>query len=93
MARFGLTARSDYTVRMRTFHDAEGRSWQVALLEGAYGQFLMVFGRLGDTEIRQLALSAASRFEAETQLAAQSEEALRAQLATAGSWNTASGAG
>lgn len=93
MTRFGLRARSDYTVRMRTFHDAEGRQWQVALLEGAYGQFLMIFGRLGDTEIRQLSLSAASRFEAETQLAAESEEALRAKLATAGPWNTALAAG
>lgn len=38
---------------MRTFNDAHGDQWQVALMEGSYGDVALMFGRLGGGEVLQ----------------------------------------
>ena len=43
---------------MRTFDDAQGRSWQAALMDASYGGVVLVFGRIGGSEVLQKNLEA-----------------------------------
>lgn len=76
---------------MRTFDDEQGRPWQAALLEGAYGHVMMVFAPLDGTGIRQLLLGADSRLAAEAELLVLSDENLRARLAESRPWGALPG--
>jgi hypothetical protein len=67
---------------MRAFQDSQGRRWQAALLEASYGQILLI---LSDG-VLQAVMSAEHLAEAEAQLAALDDDALRALLAQAAPW-------
>lgn len=73
---------------MRTFNDAHGDQWQVALMEGSYGDVALMFGRLGGGEVlqRTLAAEAANFAQAEALMAQLDEAGLRAFLAEATVW-------
>ena len=70
---------------MRSFDDAQGGHWQVALMEGSYGSVELIFGRVEGDEVLHRALDAevANLGEA-AQLVGEFDEAtLRAYLAQA----------
>lgn len=73
---------------MRTFRDAQGGEWQVALMDGSHGNVELIFGRIGSGEVLQRTLDAevANLGEA-TQLVAELDEVgLQAYLAEATPW-------
>lgn len=74
---------------MRSFDDAQGGHWQVALMEGSYGGVELIFGRLGGDEVLQKALDAeAANLSEAAQLVAELDEAgLCAFLAEAIPWS------
>lgn len=71
---------------MRSFDDELGHHWQAAIMEASYGNVLLVFSRLGASDVLQATLDAAHLREAEEMLAAADEAALRALLADATPW-------
>lgn len=71
---------------MRSFDDTRGRQWQAAVLEASYGNTLVVFSRLGDSEVRKTELDAENMALAERQLQAMDESQLRELLATSVPW-------
>lgn len=76
---------------MRNFDDASGTIWQAALLEGSYGNILIVFSPARGDGVRQYALDAANRAEAEQRFAALDDDGLRALLVDAGPWDPGMG--
>ncbi len=70
---------------MRTFDDAQGHQWQVALMAGSYGGVTLIFGRVGGDELSQRTLDkqVANLGEAEQLLATLDEAALRVFLGEA----------
>lgn len=74
---------------MRTFDDAQGRHWQAALMEASFGGVVLVFGRLGGSEVLQKSLDAeaANLGAAEQWLANLDEAGLQALLAAAVPWS------
>lgn len=74
---------------MRTFDDTQGRHWQAALMEASFGGVVLVFGRLGGSEVLQKSLDAdAANLDAAEQLLANLDEAgLQALLAEAVPWS------
>lgn len=71
---------------MRSFEDNQGHTWQAALLDGSYGQVLLVLSRVGDGAVWQCQLDVANRAQAEQRLTAMDTAALRAALAAAEPW-------
>ncbi len=71
---------------MRTFEDAGGRCWDVAVSDESYGTQRLIFAVRGGTELRAHELEVNSRFEAEQVLLRLSEAELRALLAAAPAW-------
>lgn len=74
---------------MRSFEDTHGEPWQAALLDGSYGNILLVFSPLRGGEVHQQPMYAENLAEAEAQLAALDEEGLRQALAEAELWDPA----
>lgn len=74
---------------MRSFKDSQGQPWQAALLDGSYGNILLVFSPLRGGEVRQQVMYAENLAAAEVQLAAMDEDGLRQALAEAAPWDTA----
>ena len=74
---------------MRTFDDAQGQRWQAALMEASFGGVVLVFGRIGGSEVLQKPLDAqaANITAAEELLAALDESGLRTFLAEAVPWS------
>ncbi len=74
---------------MRTFDDLQGRQWQAALMEASFGSVVLVFGRLGGSEVVQKTLDAeaANITAAEALLANLDDAGLRALLAEAAPWS------
>lgn len=70
---------------MRSFDDAQGGHWQVALMNGSYGNVEFIFGRIGGDEVLQRPLDAevANLGEASQLVAELDEAGLRAYLAEA----------
>lgn len=71
---------------MRMFEDTEGRLWDAAVAQESYGSLVLVFAERSGAEMRKAQLDASTQIEAEAELHAMSEEALRAQLADAPRW-------
>jgi len=74
---------------MREFHDTDGRHWQAAPLYASYGQMLLVFSRLDGGEILHKQMAADTLPQAEDELAALDDDALRAWLQDAQPWDFA----
>ncbi len=72
--------------RVRTFEDAAGRRWDVAVSEESYGMQRLLFAARRGSELRAHALEVSSRDDAERMLLALSEVELLALLAVAGEW-------
>ncbi|MCZ2104567.1 MAG: hypothetical protein OZ923_13740 [Comamonadaceae bacterium] len=72
---------------MRQFDDAQGATWQVAPLDASYGQMMLVFSPLSGGDIRQRPMAADTLPQAEEELAALADEALRELLRAADPWN------
>lgn len=74
---------------MRMFDDAQGHHWQAALMDASYGEVLLIFGRIGGTEVLQVSLGAEAANVAEAQLFVEAldESGLRGLLAKASPWN------
>ncbi|HXE78657.1 MAG TPA: hypothetical protein VN614_10480 [Rhodanobacter sp.] len=74
---------------MRNFDDAEGGHWQAALIEGSFGDVVLVFGRIGGDQVlmRSMGTEAANFGEAEQVLAKLDEAGLRAMLTEARPWS------
>ncbi len=74
---------------MRTFDDANGGHWQVALMEASYGTVVLVFGRIAGDQVLRLPLDTevANLNEAMELVAKLDEAGLCAFLAQAVPWN------
>jgi len=68
---------------MHSFEDEHGQTWQVAVLDASYGSVMLIFSRLGSTDLLQGDLFAADVAEAREMLAAMDEAELRSRLAKA----------
>ena len=70
---------------MRSFEDAQGGHWQVAVMDGSYGSVELIFGRIGGDEVLSTALDteATNLGEAAQLVAELDEPGLRAYLAEA----------
>lgn len=73
---------------MRSFDDAQGGHWQVALMDGSYGRVELIFGRIGGDQTLHRALDAevANLGEAEELMTKLDDAGLRAYLAEAVPW-------
>lgn len=73
---------------MRTFNDAKGDPWQVAVMDGSYGGVALIFGRLGGGDVlqRPLDAEAANLAQAEELVARLDEAGLRTFLDEATAW-------
>lgn len=71
---------------MRTVTDERGRAWDVAIGRGSYGTALLMFSLRTDNENRTSLLASETVRDAERELAALSEEALRQHLAESQPW-------
>lgn len=75
---------------MRTFDDANGGHWQVALMEASYGTVVLIFGRIGGDQVlqRPLDTEVVNLAEAQELVAKLDEADLRAFLAQAAPWGS-----
>lgn len=71
---------------MRSFEDSHGQHWQAALLDGSYGNIMLVFSPLQAGAIRRRALQVSAMAEAMAMLAGLDEDGLRAMLLEADPW-------
>jgi len=71
---------------MRTFEDATGRRWDVAVSAESYGTQRLIFAARADSELRARELDLSSRLEAEQLLLRLTDGELRALLETAFRW-------
>lgn len=72
---------------MRSFSDSNGQEWQADVMDASYGSMLMLFWRLGSFEVFKSPLRAGNHLAAEHEVAAFSDEELRARLAGAEPWS------
>ncbi len=71
---------------VRTFEDAAGRRWDVAVSEESYGMLRLLFAARDGSELRAHALEVSSRGDAERILLALGETELLALLGAALAW-------
>ena len=71
---------------MRSFSDNQGQEWQADVMDASYGNMLMLFWRLGSFDIYKSPLQAGNHLSAEHEVAAFSDDELRARLASAEPW-------
>jgi hypothetical protein len=68
---------------MRSFGDASGGWWDVAVDRESWGTYVLIFAQRGGSEIRRSMLTSSTAPEAQLELEALSEEELRRRLAAA----------
>lgn len=71
---------------MRTFTDSEGHTWEAAAAFGSFGAVQLIFSRHNGKELRVCGMQAETLHDAQRELAACTESALRERLRTAESW-------
>lgn len=71
---------------MRSFDDSHGQHWQAALLDGSYGNVMLVFSPMQSGMIRRRPLQVSTMAEAMAMLAGLDEDGLRAMLLEADPW-------
>ena len=71
---------------MRTVTDERGRTWDVAIGRGSYGTVLLMFSLRTENENRTWLLASETVRDAERELAALSDKALRQHLADSQPW-------
>ncbi len=71
---------------MRTLEDAEGRTWDVMVGRGSWGSLVLLFSLRGPNENRTVDLASETVRDAERELAALSDDALRERLAESRPW-------
>jgi hypothetical protein len=71
---------------MRTVTDEGGRAWDVAIGRGSYGTVLLMFSLRTENENRTSLLAAETVRDAERELAALTDDALRQHLADSRLW-------
>ncbi|HOV17789.1 hypothetical protein [Ottowia sp.] len=76
---------------MRSFDDPQGRRWQAALLEASYGNVMLVLSPMDGAEVVQHLLDADNLADAEVEIAALDDDALRALLVQAKPWDHQAG--
>lgn len=74
---------------MRTFEDANGASWQTAILHGSYGNILLIFSPLSAGDIRQLPMQCENLAESEALVTSLDTEGLRRLLEKSAPWDPA----
>lgn len=72
---------------MRLFDDSQGQRWQAAPLDASYGHLMLVFDGLDGGGIRQHPMLADTLPQAEAELAALDDDALRTLLRQARPWD------
>jgi len=71
---------------MRIVEDAEGRSWDVMVGRGSWGSLVLLFSLRGANENRTADLASETVRQAEQELAALSDDEVRARLADSRPW-------
>lgn len=71
---------------MRSFTDAHGARWQVTVGKESWGTLVLLFAPLGPGDVRTTIMQADTPFAANIELAALSEDELRARLADSRPW-------
>lgn len=71
---------------MRGFTDGDGRPWDAMVGRESWGTLVLLFSPRGEGGNRTLPLAAETVRQAEAELAALSDEALRARLAESQPW-------
>ncbi len=71
---------------MRIVEDAEGRSWDVMVGRGSWGSLVLLFSLRGANENRTADLASETVRQAEQELAALSDDEVRARLADSKPW-------
>lgn len=71
---------------MRSFTDAEGAVWDVAIERESYGAYRLIFARRSGHELKHLLLEASTFEGARVELDELSEPALRERLGRAEPW-------
>jgi len=71
---------------MRIVEDAEGRSWDVMVGRGSWGSLVLLFSLRGANENRTAELASETVRQAEQELAALSDDEVRARLADSRPW-------
>lgn len=71
---------------MRIVEDAEGRSWDVMVGRGSWGALVLLFSLRGANENRTAELASETVRQAEQELAALSDDEVRARLADSKPW-------
>lgn len=71
---------------MRIVQDAEGRSWDVMVGRGSWGSLVLLFSLRGANENRTAELASETVRQAEQELAALSDDEVRARLADSKPW-------
>jgi hypothetical protein len=72
---------------MRTFIDPQGNGWQAALLDGSYGNVMLLFSPLRASDIRQYQMPADTMAEAEGLFAGLSDAELLDLWERASPWS------
>jgi hypothetical protein len=71
---------------MRIIEDGEGRSWDVMVGRGSWGSLVLLFSLRGANENRTADLASETVRQAEQELAALSDDEVRARLADSKPW-------
>jgi hypothetical protein len=71
---------------MRTFTDNEGHEWEAAAAFGSFGAVQLIFSRRNGEELRSCGMQAETLHDAQQELAACTDDALRERLRTAELW-------
>lgn len=71
---------------MRTFTDALGRTWDVAVERESWGTFVLIFAVRRGAEVRRAVLQARSLADAHAELAGFDDHELNRRLAEAEPW-------
>ena len=72
---------------MRSFTDGEGRQWDVTVGRESWGNLVLLFSPRRGNDNRTLLVAAETSRQAEAELAALSEEELRARLDGSTPWD------
>ncbi len=72
---------------MRVIEDAQGRSWDALVGRGSWGSLVILFSLRGANENRTSDLASETVRQAEQELAALSDDEVRARLADSRPWD------
>ncbi|HEY0035705.1 MAG TPA: hypothetical protein VGB66_03405 [Longimicrobium sp.] len=71
---------------MRIVQDGQGRTWDVLVGRGSWGSLVILFSLRGDNQNRTADLASETVRQAEQEVAALSDDELRARLAESKPW-------